>query len=81
MPPRHQQREAARRNADNLFVGRQQRKDLAKQEAVSASAATDAKTIRLRALRLARDQADRETASASKAASTTSKKKNASLGK
>jgi hypothetical protein len=56
--PRYLQREAARRNADTLFTGRQQRVAQAKQEAASQSAASDAKTIRLRALRLEKEAAD-----------------------
>ncbi len=67
-PPRYQQREAARRNADNLFTGRQQRTALAKQEAASQSAANDAKTIRLRALRLEKEAADLEAETVRKAA-------------
>jgi hypothetical protein len=59
-PPRYLQREAARRNADNLFTGRQQRTAQAKQEAASQSAASDAKTIRLRALRLEKEAAERD---------------------
>ncbi|MES2256255.1 MAG: hypothetical protein V4559_14590 [Pseudomonadota bacterium] len=59
-PPRYQQREAARRNADTLFTGRQQRVAQAKQEAASQSAANDAKTIRLRAMRLEKEAADIE---------------------
>src|SRR3569833_1663304 len=47
-PPRYLQREAARRSADTLFAGRQQRAAQAKQEAASQSAANAAKTIRLR---------------------------------
>jgi hypothetical protein len=57
-PPRYLQREAARRNADTLFTGRQQRVAQAKQEAASQSAANDAKTIRLKALRLEKEAAD-----------------------
>ncbi len=67
-PPRYLQREAARRNADNLFNGRQQRTALAKQEAASQSAANDAKTIRLRALRLEKEAADLEAETIRKAA-------------
>ena len=66
--PRYLQREAARRNADTLFNGRQQRLALAKQEAASQSAANDAKTIRLRALRLEKEAADLAAETARKAA-------------
>lgn len=66
--PRHQQREAARRNAETLFTGRQQRMALAKQDAASQAAANDAKTIRLRALRLEKEAADLEAEIAHKAA-------------
>lgn len=66
--PRYLQREAARRNADTLFNGRQQRVAVAKQEAASQSAANDAKTIRLRALRLEKEAADLEAEAARKAA-------------
>ena len=67
-PPRYLQREAARRNADNLFTGRQQRVAQAKQEAASQSAANDAKTIRLKALRLEKEAADLEAEAIRKAA-------------
>jgi hypothetical protein len=67
-PPRYLQREAARRNADTLFTGRQQRVAQAKQEAASQSAANDAKTIRLRAMRLEKEAADLEVESARKEA-------------
>jgi hypothetical protein len=60
--PRSSQREAARRNAENLFAGRQQRTDMAKEDAASQSAFVDAKTLRLRALRLARDEAQAQSA-------------------
>lgn len=66
--PRYLQREAARRSADTLFTGRQQRVAVAKQEAASQSAANDAKTIRLRALRLEKEAADLEAETARKAA-------------
>ena len=66
--PRYLQREAARRNAETLFTGRPQRLALAKQDAVSQSAANDAKTIRLRALRLEKEAADLEAETARKAA-------------
>jgi len=66
--PRYLQREAARRNADTLFNGRQQRLALAKQEAASQSAANDAKTIRLRALRLEKEAAALAAETARKAA-------------
>jgi len=56
--PRYLQREAARRNAETLFADRQQRIALAKQDAASQSATNDAKTIRLRALRLEKAAAD-----------------------
>jgi hypothetical protein len=60
--PRSSQREVARRNAENLFSGRQQRTNMAKEDAASQSALIDAKTLRLRALRLARDEAEAQSA-------------------
>ncbi len=66
--PRYLQREAARRSAETAFTDRQQRATLAKQEAASQSAANDAKTIRLRALRLEKEATDLEAETARKAA-------------
>ena len=52
-------KEAARRNANSHFVAWEQRTALVKQQAAAESAANDAKTIRLRALRLAKEEEDR----------------------
>lgn len=57
--PTSEQREASRRAANSLFVDRENRSSVAKQERETESAANDAKTARLRALRLEKEQADR----------------------
>jgi hypothetical protein len=55
-------RKAARRSAEKLFAAREQRWTIAKREAGAASAAKDANTERLRALRLARSVTGKDTA-------------------
>jgi hypothetical protein len=65
--PTSQQREASRRAANNLFVDREKRASVAKQELETASAASDAKTARLRALRLEKEQAERDAKASAKA--------------
>lgn len=60
--PSAQKQEAARRNADSYFVAWERRTALVKQQVAAESAANDAKTTRLRQLRLAKEAADRETA-------------------
>lgn len=57
-----QKREVARRNAEMLFAAREQRWTTAQQEVAAESAARDANTKRLRALRLARDEAGEDAA-------------------
>jgi len=59
MPPSVQKKDTARRNADSYFVTWERRTTLVKQQAASESAANDAKTIRLRALRLEKEAADK----------------------
>ena len=49
-------------NADSHFVAWQQRTTLVKQQMASESAANDAKTARLKALRLAKEEEDRQAA-------------------
>ena len=56
------QKESARRNANSHFVVWEQRTALVKQQAAAQSDANDAKTIRLRALRLAKEEEDRKAA-------------------
>jgi hypothetical protein len=60
--PSPDKKNSARRNADNHFVTWERRTALVKQQATAASAHNDAKTDRLRALRLAKEAADREAA-------------------
>lgn len=55
-------KETAFRTADSYFQTWQQRTSLAKQQAAAESAANDAKTARLRALRLAKEAADKGSA-------------------
>jgi len=55
-------RDAARGKAQKYFTQSEQRDTLVKQEIEKERAATDAKTARLRALRLAKEAADREAA-------------------
>ena len=59
-PSLRDKREMARRNAEKLFTARQQRWTIAKQEAAAQSAAKDANTERLRALRLAQNEARKD---------------------
>lgn len=54
------QKENARRNANSHFTVREQRNQVIRQEAAKESAAIDAKTVRLRALRLAKEEEDRK---------------------
>ena len=56
-PSQRDKRETARRNAEKLFTAREERWTTAKQEAAALSAAKDADTKRLRALRLAQNEA------------------------
>jgi hypothetical protein len=53
---------AARARAQNHFAASEQRDSLVKQMIAAENAARDAKTARLRALRLAKEEADREAA-------------------
>lgn len=58
--PIETQSKKARRNAHNQFDAWEQRTRLVKQQVASESAHNDAKTIRLKALRLAKEAADKE---------------------
>lgn len=53
---------AARTRAQNHFAASEQRDSVVKQMIAAETAARDAKTARLRALRLAKEEADREAA-------------------
>ena len=55
-------KDAALRNADSYFETWRQRTSLVKQQAAAESAANDAKTARLRALRLAQEAANKDNA-------------------
>jgi hypothetical protein len=55
-------RDRARRRAQNHFTVQAERDALVKQELAAERAVSDAKTAKLRALRLAKEEADRETA-------------------
>ena len=55
-------RDAARGKAQKYFTQSEQRDTLVKQEIEKERAAVDAKTAKLRALRLAKEAADREAA-------------------
>jgi hypothetical protein len=55
-------REAARKKANDHFQVWENRTTLVKQELAAERAASDAKTARLRALRLAKEAADQEAA-------------------
>ncbi len=60
IPPRD--RDGARRRAQNHFTASEQRDTLVKQEIARERAASDAKTAKLKALRLAKEAADHEAA-------------------
>ncbi|MBV8976913.1 MAG: hypothetical protein JO261_14505 [Alphaproteobacteria bacterium] len=55
-------RDAARKRAMNHFAASEQRDSLVKQMIAAERAAVDAKTAKLRALRLAKEEADRQAA-------------------
>lgn len=57
-------RDAVLRTANNAFQVWETRTQLVKQEMAAASAANDAKTIRLKALRLEKEKQDAEAAAA-----------------
>jgi hypothetical protein len=57
--PTTAQRDSARKKAQNHFAAHDARTTLVKDLMAQESAANDAKTIRLRALRLAKEEADR----------------------
>jgi hypothetical protein len=60
--PPPQDRDRARKRAQNHFTVQAERDALVKQELAAERAASDAKTAKLRALRLAKEEADREAA-------------------
>ena len=62
MAPPPDPREAARGKAQKYFTQSEHRDTLVKQEIEKERAAVDAKTAKLRALRLAKEAADREAA-------------------
>lgn len=68
-------RAAPDRPADLFFKAWESRTQLVKKELAAASAANDAKTIRLRALRLEKERQDAEAAALTAAASSKTKKK------
>ena len=53
---------SAHRTADSYFVAWEQRTTLVKQQAAAETAAANAKTARLKALRLAKEEEDRQAA-------------------
>ncbi len=55
-------RDGARKRAQNHFAASEQRDSLVKQMIAAERAATDAKTAKLRALRLAKEEEDRQAA-------------------
>jgi len=57
-------KDAARQRAQNHFAASEQRDSLVKQMIAAERAAVDAKTAKLRALRLAKEEADRQAAAA-----------------
>jgi len=57
-------RDAARKRAMNHFAASEQRESLVKQMIAAERAAVDAKSAKLRALRLAKEEADRQAAAA-----------------
>jgi hypothetical protein len=60
--PTEERKDAVRRNAQSHFTHTERRDELVRNEIEKERAATDAKTAKLRALRLARDAAERELA-------------------
>jgi hypothetical protein len=60
-PPTNRQKDAAR-TANGVFAAWEKRTALVKQQATAHSDASDAKTIRLKALRLEKEAADAEAA-------------------
>jgi hypothetical protein len=66
--PSTEQKEIARRKANSHFAVWEQRTALVKQLVAAESSANDAKTARLRALRLAKEMADKKAEAADAAA-------------
>ena len=65
----------AQRNADSYFVTWERRTSLVKQQVAAESAANDAKTARLRAERLAKEEADKDAGTAADIAPKSAEKK------
>lgn len=61
-PTDPQKNNSAKRDANSYFVAWEKRTTLVKQQTAAESAANDAKTTRLKALRLAKEAADGEAA-------------------
>ena len=57
--PPHRDRDGARRRAESQFVVAERRDSLIKKELEAVRAASDAKTAKLRALRMAKEEEDR----------------------
>ena len=66
--------EAARRNADSYFAVWEKRTILVRQEVAAQSAANDAKTARLKLLRLEKEAIDAAAGAAAKAPKRTTKR-------
>lgn len=73
-------RDAAIRTANSAFQPWASRTELAKQERQAASDASDANTVRLKALRLEKEHADAEDAAANPAPATPRRAKPAATG-
>ena len=67
MSSNDKKRDAALRTADGMFQVWQARTQMVKKELAAASAANDAKTARLKALRLEKEKQDAEAAAANPA--------------
>jgi hypothetical protein len=75
--PTEERKDAVRRNAQSHFTHTERRDELVRNEIEKERAATDAKTAKLRALRLARDAAERELAQKTAGDKAATKKKGA----
>jgi len=73
MTPPFAQRETARKNAQNHFAASDKRDSEVRQEILRQQSATAAKTAKLRALRLEKEEADRLIAAAAPPRKTRSK--------
>jgi hypothetical protein len=75
LPTSRGARSAVQRTADGVFKAWETRTQLVKSELAAASAATDAKTARLRALRLEKERLDAEAAAHAEPEAPKTKKK------